>query len=673
MFTRRVTRFGVPFAAAFAVALAVPRAQQPAPSPAPPPASAAQPVAQGPTFKSSIDSVVVDVGVSDKQGRSVADLTRDDFEVREAGKLQTISSFKYIKTDDGLDDPDAARDILSMSDQERETAREDNRLFVIFLDDYHVRRANSMTVREQVAKFLRTLTPHDLVAISTPESQTSAITFSRDHDAMAANVLGFVGRKYEYQPMNAMEQRYQDLPPEQIEIMRNNLTIAALSNVCQFMGGLRDGRKSILLVSEGMSGSMPVGVRTIGTFTPSMVTAQSGSQTFFDNAALLLDIQTKVFSEASRNNVAVYTLDPRGLANFEFSVGEDVSPQDDQRIIQETVDQLRVVADQTGGRAIVNRNDPTAALQQMVRDSSAYYLLGYTSSLAPRDGKFHEIQVRVKRRDVDVRARKGYWAYSPDDIAAMTAPPKAAPPSEVSGAIDSLASAATTARSKPVAAWMGAERGASEKATVTLAWAVSPATSSDPLDMVDHVTIDADSAGGTTLYEAKAPRPSADGTAVVTFQAPPGPVHVRLTAENARGVRVDSTEASVDVPDFTSAGPQLTTPFLYRGRTARDLQQVRTAASPAPVVTPVFSRTERLLIRFGAYGPAGTTPTVTMRLLNGAGNVIAALPAPTKASASLLESEIGLVAFPPGDYVIEIAAESGGQTTKQLVAIRVTG
>ena len=68
-------------------------------------------------------------------------------------------------------------------------------------------------------------------------------------------------------------------------------------------------------------------------------------------------------------------------------------------------------ADQTDGRAIVGRNDPIPELQRMVRDASAYYLLGYTSTVAARDGKFHEIQVRVKRPNVEVRARKGYWAY----------------------------------------------------------------------------------------------------------------------------------------------------------------------------------------------------------------------------------------------------------------------
>jgi VWFA-related protein len=668
----RLARVSLILLIAIAVMLASPRAQEPAP---PAPANSQTDGAQAPpTFRSGIDSVVVDVAVTDKQGRPVVDLTADDFEIRESGKPQAIQTFKYVKTDDGADDPRAAREILSSSDQEREAAREDNRLFVVFLDDYHVRRGNAMMVRQQVAAFLKTLTPHDLVAIATPLSSVSGLTFSRNHDVTSANVMGFVGRKYEYAPMNDLEARYQDLPPEQIEQMRNNLTMAAIANVCEFLGTLRDGRKSLLWVTEGMSGSMPVGVQTTGSFVPNVGTARGDSQTFFDNASLLLDVQTKIFRAAQRNNVAIYTLDPRGLSNFEFSVGENVAPQDDRRVLQDTTDLLRVIADQTDGRAIVNRNDPLESLHQMVRDASAYYLLGYTSSLAPRDGKFHEIQVRVKRKDVEVRARKGYWAYSADEIAAATAPPKPGPPAEVEGALDDLAAATAARRGTSVSLWLGADRGPAEKANVTLVWETPPAPA-DSFDAVDHVTAVADAVTGEEVFNGSVAQTAQNGRigGMVTFAAPPGAVRVRVTAQNARGNRLDSFDASVDVPDFTAAGPVLTTPFVYRGRTARDLQQVRASASPVPSVTPVFSRTERLLIRFGAYGPAGNTPTVTMRLLNQAGNQIAALPAPVKTAANEMESELGLGSFPPGDYIVEIAAAIGGETAKRLLAIRVTG
>ena len=73
---------------------------------------------------------------------------------------------------------------------------------------------------------------------------------------------------------------------------------------------------------------------------------------------------------------------------------------------------LLQLAEETDGRAIVNRNTLAAGLAQIARDSSYYYLLGYTSSQPPTDGRFHQIRVRVTPRGLDVRARKGYYRHT---------------------------------------------------------------------------------------------------------------------------------------------------------------------------------------------------------------------------------------------------------------------
>ncbi len=634
---------------------------------------------QAPVFRGGVDSVVVDAIVTDDKGAPVTDLTAADFEIRESGDVQTIESFRLVQTDDGLDDS-SAREILSFDDQRRETAREDNRLFVLFMDDYHVRLGNSMTVREQVARFVTNLTPHDLVAVVTPTSIVSGLTFSRNHVATANVVREFKGRKYDYTPMNAIEARYQQMGPEAQERFRNDLVISAMRNLCIQLGALRDGRKTILYVSEGMSGYVPSGVRTRGGFYgPTTVDRGNdprlGSQDFFENSSLLSRMD-EIFSAASRNNVSIYTLDPRGLSNFEYGVDEDVNSAADRQILNESVDMLRVVAEQTDGRAIVARNDPIPALRQMVRDSSTYYLLGYTSTRAPRDGKFHEIEVKVKRRGVQVRARRGYWAYSAEDVARVSAPTRPAAPEAVSDALGTLGTSASAARGRAVTLWAGSLRGPNEKALVTLAWEpVTPngGSASDPAETVDRVAVTAESSSGEQVFSGTIARDASGSTGGhVTFEAPPGDIQVHVSVENGNGRRIDSDETDVTVPDFTTAGPTISTPFVYRGRTVRDLQQIRAAAEPTPTVRRSFLRTERLLIRFGAYGPAGTTPTLSVVLLNQLGETLATLPAPQPAG-SLFESELPLSSFPPGDYVVKITAESGGQTAEQFLAIRVSG
>ena len=71
---------------------------------------------------------------------------------------------------------------------------------------------------------------------------------------------------------------------------------------------------------------------------------------------------------------------------------------------------LRALAEETNGYAAVNSNDFTGAFDRIVRDNSSYYVLAYYPAQNRRDGKFHQIQVRVSRPGVTVRARRGYIA-----------------------------------------------------------------------------------------------------------------------------------------------------------------------------------------------------------------------------------------------------------------------
>ena len=132
----------------------------------------------------------------------------------------------------------------------------------------------------------------------------------------------------------------------------------------------------------------------------------------------------EIYDTANRNNVAIYAVDPRGLPGFEFDINEGVGLQTDSKYLTSTMDSLRTLAENTDGRAIVNRNDIVTGMKQITRDSSAYYLIGYNSVQAPTDGKFHEIKVKVKRPGVQVRARRGYWALNREEVARATAPAK---------------------------------------------------------------------------------------------------------------------------------------------------------------------------------------------------------------------------------------------------------
>jgi VWFA-related protein len=647
-----------------AVGVAGPAAQNP-PAQNPPaqnPPAQNPPQTPQPTFRSRIDSVMVDVAVNDKQGRPVADLAEQDFEIRENNKVQTIDTFKLVKIDDSPIDPDLLPPILSIEDQQREVENDANRLIVIFLDDYHVRRENSMRIRRDLATFMTQLGPRDLVAIMYPTMTPAALTFTRDRRALARDLMTFEGRKYVYDVKNEIDRQMAMASPDQIEQQRNLITITSLETLCAYMGTMRDGRKTILLTSEGLIGSTP----------SSVISGAPGNPEPIGGANLMTQFQ-EIFTQAARYNTSVYTLDPRGLAVSEFGSERNVNMQADLKILNASIDSLRVLADNTGGRAIVNTNTPLPMLKQMLVDSSAYYMLGYTSTEKWRDGRFHAIKVRVLRKDAEVQhARPGYWAYSADEVARISAPPKPALDRDLVAALDSISD---PARGRAVRLWSGAERGADGKAVVTLAWEAIPADPGQSLGTVDHVNVTATSFMGDQLFTGPVARDAQSPVLAgrVTFAAPPGPVSVKAVSETGKGLRLDSDDIEVDVPDFTRAEVLVTTPAVFRARNAVDVRQIRAAASPIPTVSREFQRSERLLIRFQAYGPGGTKPAVTARLLNQIGEPMADLPAPAAQADANFEMDMGLGTLAPAPYIIEITVDAGGTKKKILLAIRITG
>jgi VWFA-related protein len=532
-----------------------------------------------------------------------------------------------------------------------------------------------MAIREKLARFVRELNPRDLVALMTPLLSTNALTFSRNHEATARQIMGFQGRKYDYTPKYPAEEVYRYMQPDSIEQLRNQIVTSGLEGLCVYLGTLRDGRKTVVYVSEGLITSVPRGARTTGLYgglgsptapPPSGLAGQmAADRALQSQQSLLLDYLRYIFAAASRSNTSIYTLDPRGLAAGEFDISDTVSFDDDRRALNESMDILRIIADNTDGRAMVGSNDPQPGLQQMLRDTGAYYLLGYRSTEAPRDGKFHPIKVTVKRQGVDVRARSGYWAYSDEDVARAAAPAFTRPP-EVEKAFDAIAEPAA---GRVIRSWLAADRRPDGRSDVTLVWeALRPTAREVPA----QVTVTASTAAGDLVHRGRVTQ-TADlmgrVAGQVTFAAPPGPLVLRLSAETADGATLDTDSREWVVPDFTLAEATISTPRLYRGRTARDIQTLKALTGPVPVTSRSFSRIERLLVRFEVYGPGGASPV--LRLKNRNGEAMSEWPVTARPEGGS-EAEVSLAGIPPGDYLLEIAASKEPGAASTLVAFQVT-
>ncbi len=657
----------------------------------PPPEASQSAEPQTPVFRAGVNFVRVDVIVTDKNGNPVADLKPDDFEIVEQKTPQKVETFKLIWLDGGmLAGADAPpRQIRTDSDEETEAAKDDVRLFAVFLDDYHVRRESSLSAREQVARFVQTqLGPTDMIGLMYPLQPTAAVRMTRNHDAVSRGIQQFLGRKYDYTARNELEEKYAYYPAETVEKIRNQVSMSAIKALILRMGALKEGRKALILVSEGYNAMLPPQMRdpvaaAPGMGNPSSNDPDAGNGPVEDRASFssTIDLQNDLrdmWDLANRNNVAIYAVDPRGLATNEFGIDQNINTRTDRNYLNATTETLRTLAVNTDGQAIVNRNDLTMAMKQIVRDQSAYYLLGYNSTFTATDGKFHEIKVNVKRPGVKVRARKGYWAFTAEDAARATAAPAAVMPTVYATA---LAAVLTPTRARVVRTWIGTERAVDGKTRVTFVWEAVPKTPGDAArggETPARVSLTAVASDGTPYFRGRVPADSSMSAARpasgsrVSFDAPPGKMQLRLSIESAAADVLDSETREIEVPDLTTPQIALGTPGVFRSRTQRDYLQLKSDPQATPAAGREFSRAERVFIRIPVYTPGGAPATVTARLLNRAAQPMGDLVvSPSASDASVKEIELTLSSMPPGEYLVEIVVAGPGEPVKDVLGFRV--
>jgi VWFA-related protein len=685
----RAIRVRLAVAAAILCGIAGVRALEPALAQNASPPAPQQPAAPDqPVFRAGINTVRVDVIVTDRQGNPVTDLKLEDFEIQEDGKPQKAETFRLVKIDTLTQPGYTQRTIRTRNDEETAAADENSRIFAFFLDDYHVRKETSMSVKRPVVEFIANqLAPGDLVGVMYPLTPVDAVLVNRNHQGVINTVEKFMGRKYDYEPINDVERGYvHRLNPQAIEMIRRQVSLTAIRGICTKLGSLREGRKSLILVSEGYTSLLPPQLRSNlpgaiaapGDVTRDPFAAENNpmeDRARFSADMDLLQEFRDVFDACNRNNTSIYALDPRGLSAGEFDASTNISIRTSQDYLNSSLDALRMLAENTDGRAIVNRNDLGTAMKQIIRDSSAYYLVGYTTQ-APTDGKFHEIKVRVKRPGVQVRARRGFWAFTADDLKRAVAGPRPGPAPAVTKA---LAAIAPLTNRRYVRTWIGNDKGDAGKTKLTFVWEPLPPTPGIKRDEPRRVTVLATSRSGDIIYRGRVPAelaPAGSGGSV-SFDAPPGALDVRLTIEGDGTGTLDVEDRDVEVPDLSAPELLITTPRVWAARTAREFTALASGTPPPPTLTREFRRTERLLVRFDALTPGTAPAAVTAQLLNQQGakmsDVAVSRAASDAAPASQAMSiDLPLANLAAGQYLLEITANAEGQKpVSELIAFRV--
>ncbi len=379
--------------------------------------SAQQPAPQGqgtqPRFRVEINYVEVDAVVTDAQGSFVRDLTRDDFEILEDGKPQQISAFSIV--DLPIDHAEAPLFAPAVLPDVKSNAREfDGRIYLLMLDDLHTAPLRSNRVKAAARQFVdRYVGANDLVAIVSTGGRTDASQeFTSSKPRLLRAIDRFMGQKPRSSTLEKLDlyNLRRGSPAasnpladpyafERAQKARNMLD--TLTNIANWMANVHGRRKAIVMIGEGIDYD---------------ITNPFENQ----DASVIRDDLRDAIAAATRSNVTIYSIDPRGLTTsgdeaIELSgYADDPSLRLDTQGLQAELrlsqDSLRTLADQTGGFALLNSNDFRDGFDRIQRDNSTYYLIGYYSSNERRDGRYRKLTVRLKRAGLQVRARRGYVA-----------------------------------------------------------------------------------------------------------------------------------------------------------------------------------------------------------------------------------------------------------------------
>lgn len=379
-----------------------------------------------PTFSTTANVVVVNLTVTGRDGKAIANLTRNDFLLYEDGKLQTLQSCELQKLDSQPLEPLPAKTLQTRESPKAAPAPpapqtppakpevRDHRLIVMLFDVSSMEPQEQIRAVDSAIRFLGSqMTTSDLVSIMTFGTQLKTVLdFTADRDQLISTLHALhVGESSELSTTADTGADSQDISGSfvadetEFNIFNSDRKLAALEDAARRLAHYPQ-KKALVYISSGLE------------------------KTGVDNQSQL---QATV-NAAIRANVAFYPIDARGLmasapggdASQAASAGSNLysgaaqrSRMDSFHNTQETLDTL---AADTGGKALLDSNDLTLGMTQVQKDISSYYMLTYASTNTAEDGRYRRIQVRLAPKVADLRAkldyRQGY--YAPTTFAKMT-------------------------------------------------------------------------------------------------------------------------------------------------------------------------------------------------------------------------------------------------------------
>jgi VWFA-related protein len=515
---------------------------------------------QQPTFRVQVEAIEIDASVTDAQGNVVTDLTKDDFEILENGRPQTITSFGLVN----IPRVRPERPLLAANAIEPDVQSNnqgEGRLYVIALDQ--VTGEQILRTRRFVRRFIeRYFAPNDLGAVvflgRADHSKAQGLTNNprlllQSVDAFSG---GFGSDPAPVPPSPPGGGGAPPLPTSNLNLerdMRLREAMGSFRQIVEYMATVHGRRKALLLFSQGYASDI---------FR--VVDYRGGALSHAEE-----DLH-RAINAATRNNVVVYPIDPRGLTEDGGLAETETGPSTDPGARLEASiarldarQSLTTIATATGGFALTSSNSFENAFDRIVQENSTYYVLGFSSTNDRRDGRYRKLDVRVKRPGLVVRGRAGYIAplrnERPPD------PPK--PAANVSLAVAEALRSTVAVNGLPIRVFAAPFKGAARDATVVMAVEVD----ASQLGLVekDGVHVGAFEVSYFSIDMRNKFYPGQTQTARLTLKPDtvaqvmktgirmlvettlaPGRYQVRVAAGNGAG-KAGSVVYDLDVPDFT--------------------------------------------------------------------------------------------------------------------------
>ncbi len=535
---------------------------------APPPAPQQPPL----TFRAEVNYVEVDARVLDQQGKFVSDLKPEDFEILEDRRPQKVTAFSFVNIPVERQERPLFASKPVEPDVRNNLQGADGRIYLLVLDDLHTNALRSQRTKLAARQFIeRYIGANDLAAVVHTGIGGNGQDFTNSQRLLLASVDKFMGRKLRSSTLNRIDDvnfragtamagdPARDIDDRERGFQARN-ALETIRNVSNYLGNIRGRRKAVVLFSEGID-------YNIYDF---MSVDNSGNQ----EAMTVMDATRDMIAAATRANVAVYGVDPRGLGAGADEMMDVQSCPDDTSLglgssalfneVRLGQDSLRTMSEETGGFAVVNMNDFKTAFQRIVDDNSSYYVMGYYSTNDRRDGRFRRIEVRLKNHpNLVVRARKGYVAprgRAPETKAAA----KDGPSIELKEALESP----LPLPALPVAVTASVFKGAAAKGSVVISTFVHGAAIGfaeeggmfkNDLEVLSIATDDKGKAFSTdrntvnlNMKPDTANRVRATGFRVIqSLDLAPGRYLLRVGVREGNTRRAGMALYDLEVPDFT--------------------------------------------------------------------------------------------------------------------------